>query len=254
MVDAVSRLNSNGIKLLATQVSRAANKSKERHGWRFRATEPDGDAEPPAGPANTMPTAVSSFFAPTSELPSCGCCGEKLLGDIVMCPGCSKQVHARCRQGTKCFRCVCRVCDSPPGDVMRPCKACKNGVHHECTVQVPFRIEVVCKVCSPKPQTSSPPMKKKKKFQRRFNPRWQIGRPWLQFANGVMWCIACREFPQPGMHPSGQTATTQLRGATVVERGNSGVHAVAVALWQSGGASTTVIGGLSLPVRAAIFG
>ena len=33
----------------------------------------------------------------------------------------------------------------------------------------------------------------------------------------------------------------------------SGVHAVAVALWKSGGASTTVIGALPLPVRAAIF-
>ena len=32
------------------------------------------------------------------------------------------------------------------------------------------------------------------------------------------------------------------------------MHVVAVALWQSGGASTTVIGGLPLLVRAAIFG
>ena len=50
-----------------------------------------------------------------------------------------------------------------------------------------------------------------------------------------------------------QTGTTQLRRATVVEHGNSSVHAVALALWQSGGAFTTV-GGLPLPVRAAIFG
>ena len=40
----------------------------------------------------------------------------------------------------------------------------------------------------------------------------------------------------------------------MVEHGNSGVHTVAVVLWQSGGASTRVIVGLSLPVRAAIFG
>ena len=39
-----------------------------------------------------------------------------------------------------------------------------------------------------------------------------------------------------------------------MEYGNSGFHAVAVALWQSGGASTTVVGGLPLPVRATIFG
>ena len=56
------------------------------------------------------------------------------------------------------------------------------------------------------------------------------------------------------MHPSWQTGPTQLRKATVVDHGNSSLHAMAVALWQSGGASTRVIGGLPLPVRAAIFG
>ena len=40
----------------------------------------------------------------------------------------------------------------------------------------------------------------------------------------------------------------------MVAHGNLGVHAVAMALWESGGASATVIGGLPLPVRYAIFG
>ena len=102
VASAVSHLNSNGIKLFATQVSRAAKKSKQRDGWQFRATEPDGDAEPFVGPADTMPTTVSSFFAPTSELPSCGCCGEKLLGDIVMCVPCATTVAVR--------SCVVPVC------------------------------------------------------------------------------------------------------------------------------------------------
>ena len=48
--------------------------------------------------------------------------------------------------------------------------------------------------------------------------------------------------------------TPQLRKRAVVAHGNFGVHAVAVALWESGGASATVIGGLPLPVRQAIFG
>ena len=39
-----------------------------------------------------------------------------------------------------------------------------------------------------------------------------------------------------------------------MEHGNSGVHAVAVALYQSGGASSMVIGGLPLLMRAPIFG
>ena len=73
-------------------------------------------------------------------------------------------------------------------------------------------------------------MKKKKRFPRRFNPQWHIGKPRLPLANGIRWCIACRESPQPGMHPSWQIGTTQLRRATVVDHGNFGVHAVAVAL------------------------
>ena len=48
--------------------------------------------------------------------------------------------------------------------------------------------------------------------------------------------------------------TPQVRKRAVVAHGNSGVHAVARALWESGGASATVIGGLPLPVRQAIFG
>ena len=88
-----SDLNANGIKLFATQVSRAAKRSATRDGWHFHATEPDGDAEPPPSPSDTMRAMVSSFFAPTLEVPSCRCCSEKLLGDIVVCPGCGKQVR-----------------------------------------------------------------------------------------------------------------------------------------------------------------
>ena len=31
--------------------------------------------------------------------------------------------------------------------------------------------------------------------ERRFRPKWQAGRPWLQHAKGVMWCAACWEYP-----------------------------------------------------------
>ena len=34
------------------------------------------------------------------KLRPCGCCGEKLLGDIVSCPGCGQQVHAGVGQGS----------------------------------------------------------------------------------------------------------------------------------------------------------
>ena len=69
-----------------------------------------------------------------------------------MCPGCNQRVHALCKEGAKCFRCVCRVCDSPPGDVMRPCKSSMHRVHDACAIAVPDRIEWVCKTCIPKPR------------------------------------------------------------------------------------------------------
>ena len=131
---------------------------------------------------------LSTFFTSSSELPTCGCCKDKLLGDIVVCPGCNQRVHALCKEAATCFRCVCRVCDSPPGDVMRPCKSCMHRVHNACTIAVPHRIEWVCKTCIPKPQGPAPPAKKR--TRRHFNPQWQVGRPWLRFRNGVMWCVA----------------------------------------------------------------
>ena len=31
-----------------------------------------------------------------------------------------------------------------------------------------------------------------------FTAKWQVGRPWLVYANGVMWYVACQACPQPG--------------------------------------------------------
>ena len=177
---------------------------------------------------------------------------DKLLGDIVSCPGCGQQVHALCTQRANCFRCVCRVCNSPPGDAMRPCKSCRHRVHVTCIVQVPYRLEVTCKVCAPKPRLS--PRPRKKQVKHRFNPQWKVGRPWLHFENGVMSCLACRAYPQMGLQKVWLDGTPQVRKRAVVAHGNSGVHAVAMALSESGGASATVIGGLPLVVREAIFG
>ena len=94
----------------------------------------------------------------------------------------------------------------------------------------------------------------KKKARRYFNTKWQIGRPWLQYANGVMPCLACKEYPQPGAQQTWLTGNAQLRVRTVREHSNCGVHGRSLALWESGGASTTVIGGLPEPVRNAIAG
>ena len=107
-------------------------------------------------------------------------------------------------------------------------------------------------MCAPKPRLS--PRPKKKQVKRRFNPQWKVGRPWLHFKNGAMSCLACRAYPQMGLRKVWLDGTPQVRKRAVVAHGNSGVHAVAMALWESGGASATVIGGLPLPVRQAIFG
>ena len=254
VADATAHLKEQGIELFATQVSRAAKNGKTRNGWELLSTSPDADV--PSLPATSEDMApdsgqrqggVLTFFTPASELAACGCCGDKLLGDIVSCPCCGQQVHALCTQGAKCFRCVCRLCNSPPRDAMRPCKSCKHRVHVACTVQVPYRVEATCKVCAPKPRLS--PRPRKKQVRRRFNPQWKVGRPWLHFETGVISCLACRAYPQMGLQKVWLDGTPQLRKRAVVPHGNSGVHAVAVALWESGGASATVIGALPLPVR-----
>ena len=69
------------------------------------------DPQPPASTA-------LGFFTPSSAPPACGCCCEKLFGDILLCSGCNQRIHAICSHWVKCFKCVCRFCDSPPGDVM----------------------------------------------------------------------------------------------------------------------------------------
>ena len=187
---------------------------------------------------------VLTFFNPASELAACGYCGEKLFGNIVSCPGCGQQVHALCTQVAKCFRCVCRVCNSPPRDAMRPCKSCKHRMHVACTMRVLYRVEMTCKVCAPKPRLSPPPTKMQVK--RRFDPQYKLGRPWLHCQNGLMSCLACGAYPQIGLQKVWLDDTLQVRICAVVANGNSGVHAVAMAAWESGGASATVIGDLPL--------
>ena len=147
---------------------------------------------------------------------------------------------------------VCVLLNSPQRDAMRPCKTCKHWVHVACTVQVPYPVEVICKVCAPKAGQSPPPTTKH--VRRRLNPQWRVSRSWLHFENGVMLCLPCTAYPQTGLQKVRLDSTPQVRKCAVVARGNSGVHAVAIGWWESGVASATVIGGLPLAVRWAIFG
>ena len=173
VASAVAHLKDKGTAIWPTQVSRAAQQGSTRNGWCFHSTDPnvaDAQEEVPAPPLANDPqplaTTAVGFFTPTPALPSCGCCSEKLLGDILLCLGCNQGVHALCSHRAKCFKCVRRICNSPPGDVMRPCKVCKHRVHAGCAGPVPYRIEVVCKHCIPKSPVKVPPTKKK--FRRYF--------------------------------------------------------------------------------------
>ena len=56
------------------------------------------------------------------------------------------------------------------------------------------------------------------------------------------------------MDKAWQTGTRILRSRIVLEHSNLGVHAVALAFWQSGGTSSTIIGGLPEPALNTIFG
>ena len=76
----------------------------------------------------------------------------------------------------------------------------------------------------------------------------------LHFENGVMSCLACRAYPQMGLQKVWLDGTPHVRKHAVVAHGNSGVHAVAMALWERFSPCATLIGGLPLPVRWAIFG
>ena len=171
----------------------------------------------PPPPPSSAPAAVSSFFRPISSLPTCACCGDKLLEDILTCTNCNHKVYTLCTQRGHCFKCVCHVCNQPPCSDMRACKTCKHLVHTTCAVHVAFRVEVVCKACTPSPREHPPPAKKER---RRFQPAWQAGRPWLQHAYGVMWWAACQEYPQTGVQQCWLTGNRQLRHRTVERHGN----------------------------------
>ena len=96
-------------------------------------------------------------------------------------------------------------------------------------VHVAFHVELVCNTCTAQPQVAS---QSAKKYKHRFKLQRQVGYPWLQHANGVMCCIACKEYPQPGVQQSWLTGDMRLRRTTVVQHNNRGVHCKSPALWE----------------------
>ena len=80
VANAVAHVKRNGTDIFHTQVTRAANKGATSKGWEFSFE--DEIPHPPlvaTAPPSSVLAAVSSFFRPTSSLPKCACCGDKLL-------------------------------------------------------------------------------------------------------------------------------------------------------------------------------
>ena len=115
VADAVAHVKRTGTDIFHTHVTRAAQKGGTSKGWQLSFK--DEIPHPPLvanAPPSSAPAVVSSFFRPISSVPTCACCGDKLLRDIVACTNCHHKVHVLCTQHGHCFKCVCRVCNQPP--------------------------------------------------------------------------------------------------------------------------------------------
>ena len=69
-----------------------------------------------------------------------------------------------------------------------------------------------------------------------------------------MWCAACREYPQQGVRQSWVDGNSCLQLSTVKDHTKCGLHAKSLALWNSAGASSSVVGALPSPVQSCIRG
>ena len=69
-----------------------------------------------------------------------------------------------------------------------------------------------------------------------------------------MWCAACREYPQQGVRQSWVDGNSCLRLSTVKDHTKCGLHAESLALWNSAGASSSMVGALPSPVPSCIRG
>ena len=72
--------------------------------------------------------------------------------------------------------------------------------------------------------------------------------------NAVMSCLDCKEYLQPIVQQTWLTGNAQMQVRTLREHNNCSVHCRSLALWETCGASTTVIGGLPEAVRNAVTG
>ena len=216
VADTVKHLNTNGVELFATQVSRSASKAATRNGWCFCSSPPRARMTPhlPKGRMRhrQFPPHVpcKQDYQPSSlQVLSC-----PLLG-----------VARRSSWGTSLCAQVATNMFIPfakkgpnASDVFAGCVTRRQGIL--CGPASPVCIR--CMMHAPSPcligsngyarLASQSPRNQLHRQKRHFNPQWQVGRPWLRFGNGVTWCVACKEYPQPGMHQAWIVGTTAPAG------------------------------------------
>ena len=228
-------------KLQHTQVTRAAKSNATRDGWAFTMENPSL-VNPVVAAPSPSPTPLQLAARPQPLTPfflaavRCACCGINICGTKYTCNRCLQVVDEACMQvvgsTVHCFSCTCRACGNELPSHTVECHGCHFRMHPDCTT------DGICTRCAER----NPPRERAPKA-RKFNHAWLPTRPWLQYdaVCVLMWCAACRAYPQLGHPVPFVQGTSNFRVWTVQQHQQSGTHCVSVALWQSGGGVTSVI-------------
>ena len=67
------------------------------------------------------------------------------------------------------------------------------------------------------------------------------GRSWLKYINDLMYCAACRLYPQPGGSPELAQGTNKFRALAVKKHERFGLHPVALDMWVSNGRKSSAL-------------
>ena len=159
-----------------TQVVRAAKNDATRDGYSFTFKEPAPMVV--ARPARPQPAATRTLASLGLTVVRCACCDANICGVTYSFTRCNAIVDEVCmaRVGTEvhCSACSCRACRRALTAHLVQCRKCNFRVHGE---------SILCTLCSPtSPSGGSATMQKPCKF----NQKWLVSRPWLQYEYRVV--------------------------------------------------------------------
>jgi hypothetical protein len=245
-VAAMDHLKEAGITMKPTQAKRAGLAGRD--GWQFSETDPADQ--------NSQAASLAGFVTKGK----CSRCDAKLVGLIQKCAQCKGIVHDICAHEQNprefvCFTCICKVCFQARSLPHQDCGKCKHSVHKACALEG-IESGWLCRPCHP--TTPKAPKQQAPKPARTFNAKWKIGRPWLQADDKVMWCEACRKYPEENSSETwlvgSDLQNANLCKLDVIRRhGRRPEHCRSEALWQSGGMSNSIVGALPLAQRNGIY-